>query len=109
MVDHFVNAADDEGCGLTEIARLLVNTINSTAKIQETLFKPEPEISTYIVYADGFFGRPLIPAEVWVLRPPKRRQRIELLQKLPETMKRFVSSFMIDEFQKGGEQHESND
>jgi len=80
LEECFINAADYEECGLTETARQLANIINSNAKIKEISFKPE--ISSYTAYADGLFGRPLIPAEFYVFKPLKRKQRIELSQKL---------------------------
>lgn len=78
----YVNAKDGESCGLTEIARLMADSISAAGKIPEIMFKPE--IDSFTVYADGLFGRPLIPVEVWVLTPLKRRQKAELLRRLDQ-------------------------
>lgn len=88
--DHFVNATDDEDCGLAQIARLLANAISTIDKIPEIVFKPE--IDSFTVYRDGFFGRPVIPANVWALKPLKRRQKVELSKRL---LKLGVSSDSI--------------
>ncbi len=79
---QFVNAIDEEDCGLTEIARLLTDVISATDKIPEVMFSHE--IDSFTVYVGGLFGRPIIPAEVWVLKPLKRKQRVELSKRLVE-------------------------
>lgn len=40
------------------------------------IYKPFVEAET--IYADGYFGRPLVPADVYRYEPLKRKQRKEL-------------------------------